>query len=299
MDNFLFIPRALAATFYDAAFAAAFGMVLGSLWLGREEAVPLRASLRRGVFTCAAIMLLALCAQAYLATATMIASSAFAEVRGQLLSVLTDTHAGRNLVATGAVVLVLLLVLLFIRRTGRSQIWVSLALLIALAAVRSANGHAASDGDFTLPECVQFIHLTAIAVWAGGVIAGGLLVLPALLRGRNGDAMLAFTRRLSLTVTSALLLVVLSGVYNSYRGLAGTIKPLAHTQWGLLLDAKIALVLAASAMGALNRRMLQHQTLTPQQSTCLTTTLRYEAIIMLLILTISAFLANSPPATAM
>jgi putative copper resistance protein D len=299
MDNFLFLPRALAAALYDAAFAAAFGMVLAELWLGRDVEPALRTYLRRASLLCAFAMLVALCAQAYLATATMVASAAYAEVRSQLKTVLTETHQGRNIFTTGKMTLLLLLALASRSyKRPRARPWVLLAMLTLFAAVRSSSGHAAADGDFKLPEYVQFIHLTSIAIWSGGVIAGGML--PALLRRQLLEAIPTFTRKLSTTVTVALLLVILSGIYNSYRGLGGSIKPLASTQWGYLLDAKTILVLAAIAMGALNRRMLHaNPTLTEQQSARLTAVLRAEAVVMLLILTVSAFLANSPPADAM
>jgi len=294
MDNYLFLPRALAAAFYDAAFASALGLVLAKLWLARDAEPALHTRFRRTTFLCATSILLALCAQSYLTTATMIGASALADVRLQLATVLTDTHAGRNILACTALVLVFLLALTSPRRAqSGTDTWITLGLLTTLAAVRAASGHAAADGDFTLPEYVQFAHLISIAIWAGSVIAAGLIVLPTL----NPTDTLTFTRKLSRTVTVALLFILLSGIYNSYRGLGGSLKPLATTQWGYLLDAKLALVLIALAMGALNRRTLQtNSTLTPQLSIRLTAVLRVEAIVMLLILILSAFLANSPPA---
>jgi putative copper resistance protein D len=298
MDNFLFLPRSLAAALYDAAFAAAFGFVLANLWLQPEGDATVSARLRHGTRLSAVAMLLAVAAQAYLTTATMVGSAALAEVRGQLWTVLTGTHAGRNLLAAIALLLISLPALaLRTRAQSRAQTWIALGLLTTLAAVRAASGHAAADGDLTLPEYIQCIHLTSIAIWSGGVIAAGLIVLPAFERARNSAEITAFTRKLSRTVTIALVCIVLSGVYNAYRGLAGSLKPLATTQWGALLDAKLALVFIALAMGATNRRILQTgSALTPQQSARLTRTLRAEAVVMLLILAVSAFLANSPPA---
>jgi putative copper resistance protein D len=298
MDNFLILPRALAATLSDAGFAALVGMALARLWLGRQSSAELRTRLQSVSLLCVALLLFALCAQALLATASMIGSTDPAAIRLQMWAVLTETHAGRNLIAQSSVVLLLMLLLAL--RRGHDTIpdrCLSLALLTLLAVGRAASGHPAADGDFTLPEYVQFVHLASIAIWAGGVIVAGLLVLPALLRERLTEVMGSFLRRLSSSVTVALLFVVLSGTYNAWHGLGGSIHPLANTQWGYLLDAKLVLVLAAVVMGYLNRRMLRRNpTLTLKEAASLTTMLLAEAVVMLLILTVSAFLANSPPA---
>jgi putative copper resistance protein D len=298
MDNFLFLPRALAAALSDAAFAAAVGLVIASLWLQRDNEQIVRASLRRGVILSTAAMLVALSAQAYLLTATMVGSPAFRAIRSQSTAVMTGTHAGRVLLCNCALSLTLL-ILLSLRKMWRTRFgtYSLLAMLVILAATRAATGHPAADGDFTLPEFVQFVHLISIAIWSGGVIATGFVVLPALLRSGRIQVMLEFTRQLSNTVTIALLLIVVSGVYNSYRGLGGSLAPLAGTQWGILLDVKLMLVCVALSMGALNRRMLRtDRGLSTPQASRLALSLRGEAAVMLLILTVSALLANSPPA---
>jgi putative copper resistance protein D len=298
MDNFLLLPRALAATLSDAGFAALVGIALVRLWLGQRVFLDLQVKLRRTSLTCAALLLFTLCGQALLATASMIGSTDPAAIRLQLWAVLTETHAGRNLIAQGCVVLLLLLLLALRRnRDTAPDAWLILGLVTLLAAIRSASGHASSEGDFTLREFVQFVHLTSIAVWAGNVIIAGLLALPALLRERLTEAIAQLMRRLSSTVTIALAFVVLSGIYNAWHGLGGSLHPLANTQWGYLLDAKLLLIVAALAMGFLNRRLLRRNpVLTLTEAGSLTTMLLAEAVVMLLILTVSAFLANSPPA---
>lgn len=292
MDNYLFLPRSLAAALTDTAFALAFGLALITIWLGHETLPPLTRRLRRSTSASVAAMLFALPIQMVLMTASMIGTSERAQVRLFLKAAITDTHAGRNLLLQLALVLLLLATL---RITTKS--WPMLTALILLAAARAASGHAASEGDFTLREFVQWVHLTSIATWAGSVMAAGLIAVPSLHRDQQNQTTLNLIRRLSTTVTIALALVILSGIYNAYHGLAGSLTPLRNSQWGLLLDAKTILVLAALTLGALNRRLLRPQADFGQpQATRLATLLRAEAILMLLILTLSAFLANSPPA---
>jgi putative copper resistance protein D len=301
MDNFLFLPRSVAAALFDAAFAGALGLVIARLWLADDTDKKLVIGLRHKAVACACAMIVGLCAQAFLSTATMIGSSDFAVVRVQFAGVMAGTHAGRALLFSGAVAIVLL-VMILVRRMWQSRIGTTslLAALAVLAATRAATGHSAADGDFTLPELVQFVHLASIAIWSGGVITAGFFVLPELLRTKRIVAMTRFARRLSDTVTIAVVLIVLTGLYNSYRGLGGSLRPLVGTQWGDLLDIKAVLVCAALAMGAFNRRMLRaNRSLSPVQAGEVARILRMEAAVMLLILSISAFLANSPPASSL
>jgi putative copper resistance protein D len=301
MDNFLFFPRAIDAAIADAAFAITFGLVIVDFWVERDCAPQLRDTLRRGILLCAVAMFFAFVAQTYLSTATMIGSSAFAAVHDQFKMVMTETHAGRVLLCSCIITLVLV-VLIAVQRAWRTRAktWTLLAVLIALAATRAATGHPAADGDFTLAEGVQLIHLLSIATWAGGVITASFVILPSLLRDQQNEAIVTFMQRLSRTVTIALVLVVLTGIYNSYRGLGGTLAPLVHSQWGGALDLKSVLVGVAFALGATCRGMLRrNRSLSSTQASRLGLVLRSEAIVMLLILLVSALLANSAPPDAM
>ena len=103
-------------------------------------------------------------------------------------------------------------------------------------------------------------------------------------------------RVMKLSATIAVLIVIATGMYNSWHGLGGTAAPLAHTQWGLVLDMKVFLVCIALALGTWNRRIIHSsERLASVPGSRLLTTLRAEAAMMLLILCISAVLANSPP----
>jgi putative copper resistance protein D len=301
MENFLFLPRSVAAALFDAAFSGVSGLVVARLWLSRDSEEKLVVGLQRKALVCACVMLVALSAQAILSTATMIGSSDFAVIRLQFADVITGTHAGRALLCNGGIALLLLVMVPF-RRMWQSRIGTAslLAALATLAATRAATGHPAADGDFTLPELMQFVHLASIAIWSGGVIAAGFFVLPELLRAQQIEAMSKFTWRLSQTVTIALVLIVLTGVYNSYRGLGGSLTPLVGTQWGSLLDIKIVLVCVALSMGAFNRKILRaSRSLSPVQARQVARIVRMEALVMLIILGVSAFLANSPPASSL
>src|SRR5437868_5644882 len=229
-ENFLFLPRALAAAIADIAFATVIGSIFASRWLCASD-TSLRDRLRHAAVLSAVLLLLAFSVQFYLLTATMAGSAASHVVREQLAAVLTRTHAGRVQTAlVGASVLLILLVpfrKVWSRRFGSIAL---LAGLILLTALRAATGHSAGDGDFTLAEFVQFFHFASIAIWSGGVIISGFL-LPTMLRSSDLNRVGPFLRRLSDTATIAVLIVIATGMYNSWHGLGGTAAPLAHTQW--------------------------------------------------------------------
>jgi putative copper resistance protein D len=299
MDNFLYLPRSLAALLFDLPFAAAFGAILALLWLRQAPQITARHAARRILSASALTMLLAIPAQLWLLTATMIGSSSAADIRQQILDVLTATHAGRILIPDFACVLLLLILSL----SRRITVYLALAFAVMLAAFRSASGHAASNGNFSGTEILQFLHLTSIAIWAGSILLAGFVVLPRL---AGLEEQTQFSRRLSHTATIAILVVALSGIYNAWAGLGsphnldGSLTPLAHTQWGILLLIKSALVLVALALGANNRLILhRNPILLAPDAARLALSMRLEAVAMATILILSGFLANSPPATGM
>jgi putative copper resistance protein D len=310
MDNFLFLPRAFASGLFDIAFAAAVGSLLALLWQGSATPncsgsaagfLPVAARLRRTLTICALAMAVLLMLQLWLVTATMLGSSSFQDVRGQLLEVLSGTHAGRILVPQFC--LALLLAVAAVRQTvqRRAGIVVGLLLLGVWAGVRAASGHAASQGDFTFAVALQFLHLASIAVWAGGILISGLIVLPGILRHQELDTGVPEISRcagcISRTSTWAVFVVITTGLWKGWTGLGRSFRPLEHTQWGILLTVKSALVMVALALGVKNRlHMSRNPVFLEADARSFSGWVQAEAVVMVAILVLSGFLANSPPA---
>lgn len=214
------------------------------------------------------------------------------------LSDVVTTHAGHAVTMSFCFV-PLLLSLSFLPGAFRrgAGAWSGIVLILGLTAYRSALGHAASDGDFTFRELVQFLHLSSIAVWAGGVAIAGLVVFPQLGRSSDPEQAIQFGRRLSLTVTIALVVVVLSGTYNAWKGLGGSFMPLPRTAWGRVLIMKIIIVLMALSCGSRVRLWVRekHSSKTGRIG-LIRRWLRVEALLMMAVLALSAWLANLPPA---
>ena len=289
--------RVCAACVFDVAYAASGGSLLNTLWLGRSTTPAYERRLRHCLTVCSLLMLLAIPLQLLLLADAMTGNLSWALAWSALPDVLT-THAGHTLMMSLSFV-PLLLALSLIRPALRNKAGtcVGIALLLGVAVFRSAFGHAASDGDFTLREFMQLLHLSSIAVWGGGVVIAGVLVVPRLAATVKLEEVLRYARRLSSTVTVALIIVVLSGIYNSWKGLGGSLSPLPHTAWGRALMMKVCIVLLALFHGARVRLLLREaSSWNSGRIALMSRWLRTEALLMLFVLVVSACLANLPPA---
>ncbi|GHB25965.1 transport integral membrane protein [Streptomyces viridiviolaceus] len=120
-----------------------------------------------------------------------------------------------------------------------------LALAVGLALTWAAAEHASAGIQVPLAMASTALHLLATAVWLGGLAA--LLVT---LRRPTPAAVVARFSRLAFTSVTVL---VVTGVYQSWRGL-GSWSALTGTTYGRLLLAKLAAVVLLLAAAALSRR---------------------------------------------
>lgn len=141
------------------------------------------------------------------------------------------------------------------RDPSRNIFWWMIFLAAAvLAFSRSASGHAADTGDFTLKEWVDWAHLMAASVWVGSVLVVLLAVFPELAKlEASGSKFIAqFTNRFSRSSGIALGVVILAGTYNAWLRL-GSFSALLDTPYGWTLDVKLLFVGFAITLGAINR----------------------------------------------
>jgi len=128
--------------------------------------------------------------------------------------------------------------------------WAAGAAAAVALALRAHGGHAAATATPLLAETIQWIHMLAGALWAGG-----LLLLVLLLRERRADPAVAEARRYSNLALVSIGVVVVSGLVRAVSelgGWSGLIDTL-QTTYGRTLAAKVAVVLVVIALGAYNR----------------------------------------------
>ncbi|MFD1953654.1 copper resistance D family protein [Paenibacillus thailandensis] len=125
---------------------------------------------------------------------------------------------------------------------------------LLLAAAESWNGHPLASPYASASVLLDFVHLVAAAVWAGG-----LLLLVLFWRAERKEAG-RFAESFSQAAAIALAALIVTGL-----GTAATLLPgwssLFFTHWGRLLTAKSALVVLVLVTGALLRRRVRRRML--------------------------------------
>jgi copper transport protein len=120
-------------------------------------------------------------------------------------------------------------------------------LALALAAVDGLAGHAGTGAAFWVTSLVTSVHVAAMAVWVGGLLALVLLV-----RERRGAA-IDLARSFAPLALGALALAVVSGAVLAVIHLRAP-ADLLLAPYGLLLAAKIAVVGVTMIVAGLSRR---------------------------------------------
>ncbi|MDP9109152.1 MAG: CopD family protein, partial [Pseudomonadota bacterium] len=178
------------------------------------------------------------------------------------------------------------------------------AALLLLAASRGAVSHAVEQGVISWAVGIDALHLLCAGAWVGVVI----MASTSFARGRahHTDADLAAAHRylqaLSRTATIALAGVLISGGYNLWRTL-GALPARLDQPWLIWLTIKLALVVVAVALGAVNRwglmpKLLAHgvqrDTQLPRQAQLLRI-LQTEAAVLVFTMATAAILSASAP----
>lgn len=143
------------------------------------------------------------------------------------------------------------------------------ALLTAAALFTySASSHAAAAPGSGWAVAVDFIHLVAAAVWAGGLIFLAILLL--LLHRRqavpDSDRMVLLLKRFSLSAQIAVFILALTGLFSSFVQLPDP-GSLIYTTYGRVLLIKLAIVFAIITLAFFNNRAVQRaeETITCQR----------------------------------
>lgn len=300
-DATLAALRLVASAWVDVAFALAFGALASALALA-DGTTAWRATRERGALrwlgasTAAALAgMLALLWIEAMTMAEVGPGAAFGELRG----VLAGTQWGHAWACAFASLALLLVAWLGLRRRLRDLRAAAVFACLVFALARAGASHAGARG-FNGATVVMAVHLLATAAWSGLVFVAALVVLPEDGSPLAPDDRAAWLRWLSRCATIALALVAATGVAAALAEIGPTLAPLASPGWGFILDAKLALVATAVALGAWNRfvglppLLAAPATASPRG---FARVLRVEAVVLLAVLLAAAALANgeAPP----
>lgn len=242
--------------------AAATGAVVGDLWVlpsGKSPGPPqtlamVRIRLWRLLGWCLGVYTLCNAAELLLRTADM-SDLAIPQAFPEIATVLSKTHYGELWLGRAAALLAAWIAWGAYRINNSSR--ASAAAFSALAVIAltlSASGHAGDDGLLSLANLADWLHILGAFLWGGGILATAAIVFPLLLRApqpaRELVAMAGL--RLSTLAGAALVLVLISGIYNAWLQI-GTWRGLWSTLYGQLLVTKLLLVAGMIVLGAVNR----------------------------------------------
>ncbi|MEX3689812.1 CopD family protein [Paraburkholderia sp. BR14263] len=242
---------ALAAV-QDVLFATAAGSLACAV-LGTHSGMGAPATLRG--WQAGLVIALALTALAYLwLQAAVMSGSPLAGAGDAVAAVLTQSHFG----VAWSVGFVGALLATLSRIAGRRGLPLFAVGLLVWAAGKAAASHAADAGDFSVREGIHLVHLCATALWAGSVIVASVILRRAapVADASAGQRAAAFRLGLSHLATAALLVVLITGLYNVMQDTAQAGVPFFGTAWGRVLSAKLACVAAAVALGGWNRWLI-------------------------------------------
>ena len=161
----------------------------------------------------------------------------------------------------------------------------------------AASGHASVSGGLALVTDV--VHVTAAAVWVGGLAA---LVLALLWSGtERWELAVSAVPRFSGFAVVAVSWLIASGTVSGYLQVRA-LRGLWETTYGQLLLVKIALVLPLLALGLYNNRRavprLRERLATAAERTRFLRIAAAELALMVAIVSVTAVLVSEPPARA-
>ncbi|MGI5426912.1 copper resistance CopC/CopD family protein [Streptomyces sp. CA-179760] len=122
------------------------------------------------------------------------------------------------------------------------------ALAAALALTWAAAEHASAGIQVPLAMTSSVLHLLATGVWLGGLVA-----LLLTLRRSSGEELTEVVPRFSRIAFASVTVLVVTGVYQSWRGL-GSVSALSGTSYGRLLLAKLVAVTVLVLAAGYSRR---------------------------------------------
>lgn len=165
------------------------------------------------------------------------------------------TEFGRAWLARAVVLALVLLPLMALLRRGRAlphaltDVW--RVLLFGLVITVTAAGHAITGRWVAVAVAADLVHVTAMAYWIGGLVVL-LAVLPSADPAGLRDVVPRFSRRAFISV----VLIVASGVLQSWRQL-GSLDAVTSSSYGRILLVKVAAVAVMVGLAGLSRRLVR------------------------------------------
>lgn len=172
-----------------------------------------------------------------------------AATRSDVIGQVLDTHVGEIWAAKALLWVLAAIVLSWALHDGRSvaaPAWRAAALAIGAGLLRTTGmtAHAVDTAHPAWSQTADFLHLTGVSAWLGGLV----VLLIGLLRRRRPGELAEVLPRYSRYALASVLLIAGSGLFMAWQ-LIGSVSALFATSYGHLLLIKLAVlagVLAAA-----------------------------------------------------
>ncbi|SOD75083.1 copper transport protein [Jatrophihabitans sp. GAS493] len=169
------------------------------------------------------------------------------------------------------------------------------ALLVGIVVTFAFTGHADAQDPRWLALTSQMTHLTAMAVWLGGLA----MLLVGLLPRAVGEELDAVLPRFSLVAYGCVAVLAVSGTYQAWLGI-GSWSALTGTRYGQLVIAKVVLFglmlgVAYFSRQAVQRSLGRHDDSEVKPISQLRRSVLGEAAIGVVVLAVTAVLVVQPP----
>jgi copper transport protein len=208
---------------------------------------------------------------------------------GDLSPVANDTRFGKAFIAmTLGFALVAALLFLSWLTGRRGLLGGALLLSLGLASGLSLSGHQGDDRGW-LSSFADWVHLSAGALWLGGLLMLGTVVWPTA-RELRRDAFWRFSQVAGLLVAT----IIGAGVFLSFQRLPA-LSDLWEAGYGRILLVKLGLVCLALAWGAFHHLVVRPRL--DRSHGVLSRTLLAEGAVGIAILLVAAVLVDSKPPT--
>lgn len=184
-------------------------------------------------------------------------------------------------------------------QAARSLAWRVGAVVVAAGLIRTLGmaGHTAERPDALVLGMANFVHVTGVSLWLGGLVVLLLAVLPR----RRPEELATVLPGYSTIAFGSVLAIVVGGVVMSW-GLVGSFANLVGTGYGQLLLVKIGIfgLVLVAAMASKNwvaRRLDAAVTLRGHAASVrpLVYSVAAEAVLIMFVLLAAAFLVTASP----
>lgn len=179
----------------------------------------------------------------------------------------------------------------------------TVVVLVAICATPALAGHPAGGDLVVLTTVLDVVHVGAMALWIGGLVVMGVVVV----RGDDPDGRRVVVQRFSRVAFWSIVALVATGLFAAWRDVR-TLANLRETDFGNILVVKTAVVVLLVVVAAFSREIvarLFHRApgegaddpgWRTREWRSLRRSVRAEALIGLVVLAASAALVNAAPA---